>query len=66
MQGKQAARPRDHSTYLWYRTRGSPTFPPRRMARQRGVRIMSETGLQKLSFALLIALILYVSVAGGV
>jgi len=27
---------------------------------------MSETGLQKLSFALLIVLILYVAIAGGV
>jgi len=27
---------------------------------------MSETGLQKLSFTLLIVLILYVSIAGGV
>jgi hypothetical protein len=28
--------------------------------------VMSGTGLQKLSFALLIVLILYVSIAGGV
>jgi hypothetical protein len=33
---------------------------------KKGSRAMSETGLQKLAFVLLVILILYVSVVGGV